>query len=389
MKNKGRTAALTVSFGVMALVFSGCDILMGGVPQTEKPGVYRIVNGGEKEWMMIAGDVNLSNCLAQIRREALSGSGVDKYEIVLMRNEEINPKIISPLTDDYHYAGIGLSKTSFASKEITLKALNEKITIKQKKHKNPDDHDMPLLVIGTYEREAWESGANKGEVTFIVGSNITLEGFAGNPWPLIHVVAGGNLIIGDDAAIQGNERVLVKEISGNYGGAMEIFNGGTVVMNGGAITNNGISGSIYPSIGGGALLVSVDGKFTMNGGAISNNRVSNSYAQGVAAGGGIFGYESVLTLNGGTISENSVSCETGSAYGGGIYLQKGCTPVWKGGVISGNTLSGSSGPGFETKGGGIFVETRTALASPEMLALTIENNVPDPYYSPDSSGGGT
>ncbi|MDR2102651.1 MAG: DUF5018 domain-containing protein [Treponema sp.] len=387
MKNKGIIAAFTVSFCVMILMFSGCEVLMGGLPENEKPGVYRIVSGGEKEWVMIAGEVNLSNCLAQIQKEALSGSMVDKYEIVLMKNEEIAPKMISPMKTDYTYLGGGTSKTSFASKEITLKALNGKITIKQRPKKITDDN-IPLFVIGTYNEERGSS--EQGEVTIIVGPNITIEGSADNPWPLIHVVAGGNLIIEEGAAIKNNARVPTGTGSVG-GGAIEVFNGGKVVMNGGTISDNSITSSAHEALGGGGILVSVGGKFTMNGGTITKNSVSNSYNQGTAVGGGIFGFECSLTLNGGTISENNVVSSSGSVYGGGIYLDDKSIPEWKAGSITGNTLSsGGTDPAVSRiKGSGIFVATTgTAFTAP--AGLVIENNNPaDTQCGSHEAGGGT
>ncbi|MDR3167008.1 MAG: hypothetical protein LBT93_03610, partial [Treponema sp.] len=157
MKNKGKIIALLVSFAVMTLVFSSCNLVMGNVPEYEKPGVYRIVNDDEKEWVMSAGEITLANCLETIRQAPLSGSGVDEYEIILRADEEITPKYISPLVDNYSDT-VG-AKISYASKKITLKGLNKNITIKQKAGRKSGDDYIPLFVIGTYDTEKWESSS--------------------------------------------------------------------------------------------------------------------------------------------------------------------------------------------------------------------------------------
>jgi hypothetical protein len=360
-----------------ALVFTGCDILTGGEFTAEKAGLYRIVNG-EKIWEMTAGEVSLSNCLDTIRRDTVSGSTVNKYEIVLIRDEEIVPKYLSPLPQEMG------DKYSFANKEITITA-RKNITIKQKP-KSSKDNDTALLVVGTYDKEGkWENSARSGKVTLILGPNITLRGSSDNPWPLIQVVKGGTLKIQNGALITGNDRVLGEDENGGGGGGLEVFNGGEIIMDGGTVSHNTVTGGFnHEYVGGGGIMVSADGIFTMNGGVISDNKVSNTNYQGkFTIGGGIYAYKSTLTLKDGTIKDNTVEAVAGDVYGGGIYLDTDCTvelPDENSGslTISGNTLTGPSGAII--KGGGIFVESIDFYdAHAWDSIITFANNTPDDH----------
>jgi hypothetical protein len=375
MKTRGMTAALFILFLGTALAFMGCNVLLGGEFETEKAGLFRVVNG-EKIWEMTAGEINLVNCLSRIERSQLTGAPVDEYEIVLIKDEEFSSQYISPWND-------ASDKNNFAFKKITITA-RKKITLREK-----TGTSEPLLVIGTYDNDGkWAAKPNHGEVTLVLGPNITIKGSGSdNPNPLVRVIAGGNLIIQDGAEITGNRRVPVRtaEDSGSGGGGMEVFNGGKVIMNGGSISDNAIISSGHEVVSGGGILLSQNGSFTMNGGSIRNNSVSNSHTQGYAAGGGIAGYSGSLVLNGGVISGNKVESPSGTAYGGGVYLHE-CSFDLKGGSITGNSLTGGSVAGTYAKGGGIFVDQNEPFTP---SGVSVENNTPDNYASHfESTPGG-
>jgi uncharacterized repeat protein (TIGR02543 family) len=148
-------------------------------------------------------------------------------------------------------------------------------------------------------------------VTLTLGNNITLRGQDGNTRAVVHVGAGGNLIMNAGSRIIGNTNVTTASVGGVN------VSGGTFTMNGGEISGN------TGSWGGG---VNVSGTFTMNDGTISGNSASS--------GGGVE-VSGTFIMNGGTISGNSA----GSSGGGGVYVGENKTFTMNDGTISGNSAS--------------------------------------------------
>jgi len=157
-------------------------------------------------------------------------------------------------------------------------------------------------------------------VTFVLGSNITLHGHSQNTGTMVYV-NGGIFKMKDGATITGNS---ISRYYTNGGGVYVYF--GTFEMTGGTISGN------TASDGGGVCVYS--GTFTMSNGTISGNTASN--------GGGVCSRSS-FTMNNGTISNNTAT------QGGGICTNGGAFTM-NNGTISGNAAS---------KGGGVYVSWST------------------------------
>jgi len=157
-------------------------------------------------------------------------------------------------------------------------------------------------------------------VTFILDTNITLQGHNGNEYLLVYI-DGGTLRMNAGATISGNN---------NPGVGVGTQNGksGTFIMNGGTISGNSSYGVSMRR-----------GTFTMNGGTISGNS-----SPGVRVGEG-----TSFTLSNGTITGNT------SSNGGGVYVAHGGTFTMKGGTISGNIAQVQGDNGH---GGGVYIQQR-------------------------------
>ena len=151
-------------------------------------------------------------------------------------------------------------------------------------------------------------------VTFIIDTNITLQGNISNNEALVSVV--GKMIMNNGSVI-----------TGNGGCGVVIEKNGNFEMNGGTISNNNYGG------------VNLSGNFTMNGGTISgNNKISEETNLINLAGAGVFiwgtlGGPGNFIMNGGNITGNKSSFRSGS---GGVYTMTGGKFTKKGGTISGN-----------------------------------------------------
>ncbi|MDR3138701.1 MAG: hypothetical protein LBT95_03395 [Treponema sp.] len=363
MKNKTIKRALILLFIGMAVIFTACEVLIPGdaVRKFEKSGLYKIVNG-ERVLQEIAGEANLANALAIIRQDIVKAP--TSYVIVLTKDESVTPQYLTPLGDNTRGNETnGWAKYNFAFKNITVEGLKP-VTVKLKPAGDAGTSaKIPLFVVGTYDKEdAWATRADKGEIVFTLGENITLEGSQNNPCPLIGVIAGGRLII-DGAVITGNSRLVASKGGGGVGGGIEILDGGTLTMKGGTISNNSITISSPSSqdspamtVGGGAIYLGPEGTFIMDGGNITANNVTNE--QGYAAGGGILMWDSSFTMNGGVISENAASSSSHSTSGGGICLTGSSQYNLTGGTVSGNKVSSS---GASSMGGGIYVSAESSF----------------------------
>ena len=147
----------------------------------------------------------------------------------------------------------------------------------------------------------------RSNVTFILDSNITLQGYNGNRNSLI-IVNGGTLKMNDGVTITGNNA------TGVY------VNSGTFEMTGGTISNNNTSDD-----GGG---VWNQGTFTMSNGTISANTASS--------GGGVYNH-GTFNMSGGIITGN-----TAIKSGGGVYTSYGSFSKG-GGIITGYNSDSTDG----------------------------------------------
>jgi len=148
-------------------------------------------------------------------------------------------------------------------------------------------------------------------------------------------------------------------ISGNASANSGVFIRGTFTMNDGTISGNSDSG------------VFITGTFIMNGGTISGN----SNKTGSAQGGGVYINSGTFTMNGGTISDNTAESSSNyESFGGGIYIRNDITFTMNGGTISGNISS---------KGGGVFNG-----GTFNMNGGTISGNTAHSRSSAGSGGGG-
>jgi hypothetical protein len=371
---KGALAALLSG---TVLVFMGCDGLLGGEfsQDIRMPGVYKEVNG-EQKYMISSGTIDLYSCMEKIRTDPVTSP--TRYTILLKNSENnVTPWNLTPLDEPNVY----LSKGNFANKEITLEGGDTPVTLKPKK--NDPDKEIPLLAIGTYNKNN-EWRPNKGTVTVNLGKNIVLQGNEDNEYPLVHVLTGGVLNILPDSTITGNARKLTPDNVG--GGGIEIREGGAVTMTGGIVSDNSITPADEPitdtiGIGGGGILVFEGGSFTMEGGEIRGNKVI--HPQGSAFGGGICVLKSgSFLLKGGEITKNEVSSASKAAMGGGIYLDPESEFILEGGTVSKNKVAGS-GTG-NTKGGGVYVHKN--YTRPE--EVIISKNEPDDLTTLDDENNG-
>lgn len=178
-------------------------------------------------------------------------------------------------------------------------------------------------------------------VTFVLDSNITLQGHSQNTGPMVKVDGGGIFKMNAGSTITGNSNTGRVD-----GGGIHVWYG-IFEMNGGTISNNistnGNGGGVYFS----------QGTFEMKGGTISGNTATN--------GGGIYSIPYVaasITINAGTITGNTANNE-----GGGVYV--GNTVIVNDGIISENTaakgggVSSSVGGNFIMRGGTITGNTAT------------------------------
>jgi len=146
-------------------------------------------------------------------------------------------------------------------------------------------------------------------ITLVLDNNITLRN---NNQPVSVIECLGTLIMNIGSAI-----------TGSCGGSSLVsLSKGTFIMNGGTISGNNNS-NITGSYGGGVDVES-GATFTMNGGTISGN------TNGV--GGVYVGWNGTFIMNGGTISGN-----TAQSNGGGVYMEYRASFTKTGGTITGYT----------------------------------------------------
>ncbi|MGP1565224.1 MAG: hypothetical protein ACTTHU_07320, partial [Treponema sp.] len=183
--------------------------------------------------------------------------------------------------------------------------------------------------------------------------------------------SGRSILNINGGSITMNRTKKVPSSSGHGGGVYvrgNTSNKGKVYMTSGEISGNKAGyngGSTYEGDGGG---VYTDGIFEMSGGVIKNNTAKNGggvYTNGIfeitggtfskntatSNGGAIYSNSGTVTLNNATIGGTTADANKAADYGGGIYIDEGCSLTLKDGAkVIGNT-AGASGGGVYNKGG--------------------------------------
>lgn len=195
---------------------------------------------------------------------------------------------------------------------------------------------------------------------------------------------GGDLILGKDAYITGNEASLAES-----GGGGVYFNGGELTMlDGAVIDGNSATANGNKGCGGGVYLCSGK-KFTMNGGVIKGNNATGY-------GGGVYVVSATFTMTDGVIGDASKdtpatgslsgACSNQAGFGGGVYLCSSETTVntyfnFAGGTIAYNmgafgaggiyakycdatirgTIKCNGTLGGSAQGGGILAEEKATI----------------------------
>jgi hypothetical protein len=136
-------------------------------------------------------------------------------------------------------------------------------------------------------------------------------------------------------------------VTAQYGG---IVNTGTLVLNNSIISDNTLQpGDPVDAFGGGISNIG-DGSVTITSTVISGNRVISSQGH-TAGGGGISNNgKGLITVEKCSIFNNAVIGNQ-QASGGGIYTQNNGTVTLNKSIVSGNTVTSSSG---NSEGGGIY-----------------------------------
>jgi hypothetical protein len=164
-----------------------------------------------------------------------------------------------------------------------------------------------------------------------------------------------------------------RKVSLNSNGCLFTVESGVTLTLGSNVILWGRSGntdSLVKVNSGGKLVMEDDSK-------ISGNSVTNT---GSVYGGGVYVNGGTFTMNGGAISGNTVSSYGDNVtYGGGVYVSDNSTFTMSGGTISDNTAS-STDPALGSCGGGVYNKGTFTMSDG-----TISGNTSSSYYS---YGGG-
>jgi hypothetical protein len=123
---------------------------------------------------------------------------------------------------------------------------------------------------------------------------------------------------------------IIQENTAQSGGGVYVSNQGTFTMCTGTIKGNTAHQS------GGGVYIAHDGIFNMNGGTIKKNTAQS--------GGGVV-VEGTFNMNGGTIGGNPGDANTAASGANGVYNIYGGGFIMSGGIITGNTASGTNNYG--------------------------------------------
>ncbi|MGN1388558.1 MAG: Cna B-type domain-containing protein [Bulleidia sp.] len=146
----------------------------------------------------------------------------------------------------------------------------------------------------------------------------------------------------------------------NYGGGIYLYNHSEMTMSGGIIQNNnavdGTDVGLYGYAAGGGIALYNGSILNFSGKAEIRNNHSDHMGGGISLGTGVASDGSdILNMTGGSVTGNS----SGSG-GGGIMVQAGKSSAYataniSGGIISGNSMTGTGEGEHAFGGGGIYV----------------------------------
>lgn len=226
--------------------------------------------------------------------------------------------------------------------------------------------------------QAGTTAANGIDKIFSINPLAAVDGFAAsiNGVTLRHgrnqitAIAPGNNIGGAmdfDAGMAGNGSLTLADVvfttnstTNGDGGALALFDGGTVTLTNCVFTNNTAGSNSGAGANGGAISIGYAAGVSsvkLNACTISGNKTAGTSAAG--SGGGIFSYNSsptaALELHGCVVTNNFVGSglSVSALDGGGIYA--GTLKIDQSTVISGNTAT--------RWGGGVYVSDGTASIS--------------------------
>ena len=207
----------------------------------------------------------------------------------------------------------------------------------------------------------YDSSARHG--VFEVNGSLTLEDITVNANGM-----GRGIVVNNNACVRLSSGTLITGGAENYnsGAGLGVYvaaaskasKGGVLYIEDGAeISGNTASyegGSLSRGIG---VYVGDYGKLFMTGGKITDNHIvtkpSTTFVNAYSCpGGGIAGKYATMVISGGEISDNS-----GLEYGGGLFIESGCSVTVSGDAKIINNSASSEGVEFASsaQGGGIYI----------------------------------
>jgi len=193
----------------------------------------------------------------------------------------------------------------------------------------------------------------------LILQNIVIDGdqtnHTGNNASLVRVNGGGELTLGNGAALINNRADNGGAVNVNGANAKFFMNGSAKVSGNTAVGTNG-GGGVYVALGeftmsggtierneavnGGGVLITTNAKFDMTGGTIGGTGTGNKTTDTSGNGGGVYvAANCTFTMSGSAM----VSFNTANNNGGGVY--NGGTFTMSGGSISDNTATANGGGG--------------------------------------------
>lgn len=224
-------------------------------------------------------------------------------------------------------------------------------------------------LLGIYRGSSFASTVTFTDIIIDGGSEEGIVATTETEDQLLHINYGGTAILGENAILQNNRKMLATYSSGVYGMGVYVC-GGTLEINGGTIQNVGIDSSfdynnrslvisavyaqqynsVYPTVvnfksgriidsgstvASNGQLICLYGsyvKMTMSGGRIENNYIAGNSKY--TAGSCIYVEDATFEMSGGIIRGNE------AARGSAIYYNSADT-VSNGVILSGGTISGN------------------------------------------------
>ncbi|MDR1468928.1 MAG: hypothetical protein LBT00_06510 [Spirochaetaceae bacterium] len=380
-KNDFRGIAMAVvvfALGIIAVGFTGCDFLEDFVKiqGVEEPPTF--VFSGDSE---VEGD----SVIDAIRAAKEAGNS----EGIFMLNKVVETEMVELGQEDRDLLEEGLvlcavpykmKGTSYITEDDEAAwedpAAGEEYPANSPAIVTIDGNGRVVDLTGTNAKNAPLITVGTG-VTLTL-TNITFKGLKnGDSWAdgegadandntasLIKVVGSGTLILDNGAVIRDNSGTAAGggvQLAKSGSGSLTMKTGSEVCFN-----TAPYGGGVYISSGSGH-------EFLMDGGTIRDNSATNTSSYG---GGGVCTLSGKFTMTGGEIKSN-----TASAYGGGVYIDRGSTFVLTGsGVITENIANHS----FHG-GGGVAVISGTFTMTGGEISL---NQAPVVDGTNGGRGGG-